>query len=153
MLDQKNLYIRGSVHEFDGWGTSLLKWYGIFFYVWEHFFAVVFLGGWSEGFITVSEVVQTHCSLTAHRGTALSRTIKLKSLWMLLWLKAPDAPASSLANWCHTLWSLPSALLGVWCWWGWQSFLLLCFCNFCFLSGAPYGGEHLSVAPCILYNT
>lgn len=122
------------------------------FYVWKNFFAHVFLSGLSE----VTSGFQKQFRTTAVSGLTEAQLYRGPSNWNLCewhYDSAPDTVACSLAN--HATPSLMSFLYFAWCLGlgGWQSFLLLGSYNFCFLSGAPYRGEHLSAASSVLYTT
>lgn len=84
------------------WGAQGF-WNGMeIFYVWKLFFCTCIFEWIVWGYIRVSETVQNDCGLRAHWGTAARRAIKLKSLWVALWLSTRYSslfPGKS----CHTL--------------------------------------------------
>lgn len=88
----QNLPTRGSVHELRGWAQA--PWDSVELFMCENIFCTCVVVFWVyslrflQGFWTTEVSVLTE--------TQLSRAIKLKSLWMALWLIAPDAETSSL---------------------------------------------------------
>lgn len=72
------------------------------FFTCENFFCTCIFEWIVWGYIGVSETVQNDCGLRAHWGTTVHRAVKLKSLWMALWLSTRYSslfPSKS----CHTL--------------------------------------------------
>lgn len=143
------LHIKGSVYEL--WRRPQAIGNGMRFLCARTCFVLVFLGGWSEGFMRVLEMAQNHCSLRAHGDSC-----EQGHLWMALWLTAPGTATCVLENSDHGLSKvfrlLP--LLGVEVEGGLRSFPPLCSWDFCFPSSALYRGEPLSVCSpwCIVFH-